>query len=534
MNISWKLISIICVYLCVFQLDDASNYYLGNAAITPIYAISTRIPSQSTAFLKSQDPRNTKKWYSAIEVTNKEPFIKNINYYNQFPKFVEGSYAFKEVHINQEITDKKVLSQQQVINLISALGNVKTCILNPKGELKLTYHQEINKETTNATLLKDISCISNYSLGMVTYNEVDNRDLPDRNIDLDEEDSVETLLDDIGYIHPEKYRAEFVEDFNALLIKGNIKNHWIEPIGWKYVPCHQQTTVYAKVEPSDIYISWQFKMLPGHKPLIINQGSFKLRAVRKRRKTPVNGTNIAIDSWPLATCRIFTIEPPRLELYGYSEIQRAQLAHQNRYRIPTIAANTPMLDIHKPQFIKVSGNGRLKFHILLKIMQILNSEFRTQQQDNMLHQTDLNTGVVTPNFRPLWVRILSIMLNGKYFKYIPLMVFHDVISKKYHLCTRDINVDPIDNPVLWNPWQRGYAIINAELVPKTYQGSMFIDTLDVHITETHIKQLLMAYRPLEHLDIAGYYTGVSNPDKKAIQRIIHIEPEKQLAVNIVY
>ncbi|GFE52607.1 PTS sugar transporter, putative [Babesia ovis] len=506
--------------------------------------LSGKIPSHSATFLDVRPYLSTylyrKDGQNCLKSSNKEPFIKDIRYYNQFPKFAEGKYSLDSLHIDHEIVGSKALTRDEIAAFISAIGNVKSYCLLPRGEVKVSYHADINDKDQNPIVIPVETCVSNYTLGMVKQAFQKSDHMAEWMKQLEEREfkmiSVEQLFVEPAEINPKRERELFVQEFNAILTEHGIKRRWVEPIGWKYIPSQQLLGVYAKVVPHDICFSWAFRLLPGHKPLVINQVSFKLRNLYNKRLKDKGISVTKIGTWKLAQSEVHTYDTPGFKLRSYSDLKLQMIKRKRQQRRTTESEHPQLKEIalHKPQFIEVSGGGRLRFHLLLKIMNMLDTLMEGKQTGYTPGDPATLTVGGDPHPHPFWVRILNIMVNGKFFKYVPLLVFYVQQDDMYHLCTRDIILQPDAKPSMWNPWQRNYSMRHMELVPRAYRGVAFADTHQFQITDDHIKQILMRYKPLSHLDITGYCNGVTNQMKEKVKNIIHIEPQKQLMVNIVH
>ncbi|ORM42085.1 uncharacterized protein BXIN_0948 [Babesia sp. Xinjiang] len=505
----------------------------------------------SASFLVRKGPQseycNQRVTRHSLQSSSREPFIKDVAAYDQFPKFAQGRYSLKNVHIDDKIIDNSSFDLRDIVSAINAIGILRDFVLLPNGELRLSLHPDSNVDDVAAIPLSSDSCISNYTLAVVQQAFNKDEDTEEWIKRLDESEfkpiDVEDLIQEAQQIDPVKERESMVQEFNTIMREHEIKKSKLEPIGWKYVPTQKLIGVYARLLPTDKCISWMFRSLPGDKPLVIYGASLKLRMLKHDQETPGQDSQPERLAWPLAQSDIHMFDNIEFKLRSFRHLQ-ATMQKWSKRHLDSRAKDKPSqnteantateIELLKPQFIEVSGMEKLKFNMLMKIMRTLDETLVDVIRDCEPVLRGKCTAKVDSHPRPLWVQILNVLINGKYFKFIPMLVFYIDHEDKYCLCTRNIILQPETKPYLWNPWKTSYAMMNLDNVPKAYREVLFADTHQFKITEKHIQHILTMYKPLEHLDISGYLSGNANPLKRAVKKIIHIEPHKQLMVNIVH
>ncbi|CDR96114.1 hypothetical protein, conserved [Babesia bigemina] len=543
-----KCAQIFCCCLITFVTLYCCNY----VASAPIVRVarthrhSSPRRALSPTFLA---PRSVKSSYGDVrsdkEVHFREPFIKDYTSYNQFPKFVNGKYKFKSLDIDIRLLQNKTLDRDAVLSCVNAIGAIDTFILLDKGELRISQHSNAAGDNGEANVLCADSGLSNFTMAMLhgAYN-------PDTQLLLWKQQlerrefkmlTVEELMADVTTLDVNKERRFILESFRNLARERGIERVHAEPIGWKYIPTQKLVDVIVRILPIDLVVSWQFRLTPGGKPLIIHNAVVKLLGMNRKGGNGHDRCTPKVLYTKFARCVMHSLDMPGFRFRSLKRVLSTMATTRGTHPSPKvgdaerIGDGSTVCSPHddKQQFIEVSGLGRVRYNILIKIMRILENVLEGNTQEYALSsRTPSVKGDPFP--RPFWVQILNVLVNGKYFKFIPLLILYEEQTDSYHLCTLGIEVKPMSKPNIWNPWNSTYMMRSIEAIPQMYHGVAFADSHYFKFTDEQIMKLLSIYKPLKHLDIKGYYNGNRNADKDMVKKIIHIEPTKQYMVNIVH
>ncbi|GBE62625.1 unc-13 homolog D-like protein, putative [Babesia ovata] len=475
----------------------------------------------------------------------REPFIKNAAYYNQFPNFVKGKYNFKDLDIDIRLLQSEILERDEVLSCVSAIGAIDTFVLLDKGELRIAQRSNAALDDGAAHALRAGSGLSNFTLAMMhdAYN-------PDPKLmqwkqQLEQKEfkilTIDDLMADGTTFDVDKERCLLLDDFSNLVKERGVECAYAEPIGWKYIPTQKLVDIIVRIVPTDCVISWKFRLTPGGKPLIIHKAILKILEMSQKSDKGCDHRDLKLQYPKLARCVMHTLDMPEFRLRPLRRVLSTTMAKHGIG--PSLKVGGPENKVgeltvdsandDKKQFIEVSGHGRVRYNVLIKIMRLLENtlEGNTQKELGISRAPDVKGD---PFLKPFWVQIVNILLNGKYFKFIPLLVFYVEHTDSYHLCAREIEVKPMSKPNIWNPWNSAYMMRTIEAIPQMYHGVAFADSHYFKFTQEQILNLLSIYKPLKHLDIQGYCSGNRCADKEMVRKIIHIEPHKQYMVNVVH
>ncbi|GIX62354.1 helix-turn-helix domain-containing protein [Babesia caballi] len=462
-----------------------------------------------------------------VEESQRERFIKEVRHYDQFPKCAEGAYAFKYLDVERGQLISGDVGYDNVLALVGAIGAVDHFVLLPKGELQLALHGggDAHGEGWAGGLAAE-SCVSNFTLAMLQgYSGKDlaaeqyMQQLRQREFKVL---TVDQLMESTRPADAATEREAFLSGFNALMRQRGIEQQCLEPIGWKYVPTQKLVQAFARVLPGDQVVAWVFQVYPGDKCPVTHNAAVKLYEAAQGEEAAGEAKKQKWRPSLLARCSICTLGVPPFRFGSLKDVElsmgRAVSAKGHHHEV---GAARGLED--KEQFIKVSGYGKVRLNLMIKMMRALDGALEKVQSAYSVDDPKSLTVRGDPFPRPFWVQMLRILLNGKYFKFLPLLVFYVENEGRYHLCTRGIEVRPIRAPEVWNPWEKMYLTRNLDLVPKMYRGVEFANTHDFEITKEQIEHLLALYKPLAHLDISG---GGRDPEKQAA-KVVHIEFGRQ-------
>ncbi|KAK1938492.1 hypothetical protein X943_001722 [Babesia divergens] len=495
----------------------------------------------STAFLLPNSLNPRFNWWKCQDIPTErvvcEPYIKDIPYYNQFPSFVEGKFSFTKVDVDPKALGNGNPINADVISAIDAIDRITHFRLQKNGNLHVTMRTDVAEQGDSTRQANTETSMSNFTIGIIKQMYEQDPGVDEWMQHLKQKEfnvpAIADIIEDTGEIRAKHQRNEVTAILKNIIRECDIKQSHLEPIGWKYIPSQKLVEVLVRLTPIAKVVMWIFKLLPGYKPLMIHEARIKISndATKDyaRQKNKV-----------FAQCVMTTYNNTRFRIRRLVDVDTTTNTRSNK-DLPTDYCSTDTTMQHngdskpldrKGQLVEISGAGKIRINMLIKLMRIVAENMDTKDT-KYVAGAQKPTMQGDPYPQPFFVQKLHIIVNGKYYKFLPLLVFYVETTQTYHLCTREIQVQPREKHSLWNPWNRKYMNINIEHVPHMYIWAMFAETRHFQITKQNIQSLLALYKPLQHLDIQGYYSGTSDSQRERVKNIIHIDETRQYMVNIV-
>ncbi|BAM38558.1 conserved hypothetical protein [Theileria orientalis strain Shintoku] len=244
----------------------------------------------------------------------------------------------------------------------------------------------------------------------------------------------------------------------------------VEAVNWEYVPSSKlvRIGIFLKEMSKRMYLT--FKLHPGTKPLVIDNGVLKVE--RNGKSTANIGRDASYSSRALV--KVKSVEEDAVN----QAVKRDRLHH-------------------KRKVISVSGNSRSRFNRIFGLIQALASNLGTSAPSKGESKAS-EAKVAFDTESPLEFATISVRVNSQQKFLVPLLTYVDMADGRAYLCNCNVPIEATTSRV-W-PLRNGtYAEYNMRFVPECYRNAAFFSNADVEFRPEDILKVLSSHLEFKKL-----------------------------------
>nr|PVC54715.1 hypothetical protein MACL_00000694 [Theileria orientalis] len=259
----------------------------------------------------------------------------------------------------------------------------------------------------------------------------------------------------------------------------------VEAVNWEYVPSSKlvRIGIFLKEMSKRMYLT--FKLHPGTKPLVIDNGVLKVE--RNGKSTANIGSICGSGSGDGMQNR------GRDASYSSRALVKVKSVEEDAVNQ---AVKRDRLH-HKRKVISVSGNSRSRFNRIFGLIQALASNLGTSAPSKGESKAS-EAKVAFDTESPLEFATISVRVNSQQKFLVPLLTYVDMADGRAYLCNCNVPIEATPSRV-W-PLRNGtYAEYNMRFVPECYRNAAFFSNADVEFRPEDILKVLSSHLEFKKL-----------------------------------